>query len=464
MLGAGAVEVPQARSTPPRLLRRMPMSGWSGPRAASLIWRARSCWVRAPSRSPSARSTPPRLLRRTPMVGWSGPRAASPIWRARSYWVRAPSRSPRRADAAEVAAPDADVGVVGSEGGLADLEGSFVLGAGAVEVPQAPQHAAELVAALAHRGVVGPEAGLGDVQGAFGQRPGLPVLTPPSQVGRCPVQEPPGVLARHVELFGVLGGGQEMGQQFLAGRPLRDLPTLVGERGAQDPDRGFRPFPLLGGAEPGPDHGLDQPVQADGGGGEGGEGVAAEHGEGPVVGQRVGHRGGQTGRQDLGVRGGEGAGDVGAEEREQAQQRLGGGGLLADPVQRHRPHGGDPALISLRPTDGGGGEFEQFRGAVADQRQVVVEPGPGFLEVGGGLLQRQREVPEQLRQRIQPGVVGDGGAVLQEAHRFARGPARPAAAARPASPRPTSVRSPAHARRPRGGSSPSRASGCSALS
>src|SRR6478735_7762435 len=57
--------------------------------------------------------------------------------------------------------------VVGAEGGLADLQGAFVLGAGAGQVPQAPQHAAEVVAPDADGGVVGAEGGLADLQGAF---------------------------------------------------------------------------------------------------------------------------------------------------------------------------------------------------------------------------------------------------------------------------------------------------------
>ena len=96
-------------------------------------------WVRAPARSPRSCSTRPRLPRRVPTSGWSGPRAASLICRARSNWARAPARSPRSCSTrAEVAAPGADVGVVGAEGGLADLQGAFELGAGAGQVPQSP--------------------------------------------------------------------------------------------------------------------------------------------------------------------------------------------------------------------------------------------------------------------------------------------------------------------------------------
>jgi hypothetical protein len=61
-----------SRSTRPRLLHRMAMSGWSGARVASPIANARSSWARAPARSPRACSTRPRLLCRVATVGWSG--------------------------------------------------------------------------------------------------------------------------------------------------------------------------------------------------------------------------------------------------------------------------------------------------------------------------------------------------------------------------------------------------------
>ncbi len=59
------------------------------------------------------------------------------------------------------------VGVVGAEGGFADLQGAFELGAGAGQVAQVPQHEAEVVAPDADGGVVGAEGGFADLQGAF---------------------------------------------------------------------------------------------------------------------------------------------------------------------------------------------------------------------------------------------------------------------------------------------------------
>ena len=60
-----------------------------------------------------------------------------------------------------------DLGVVGSQGGLNDLKGAFVLVAGTGEVAQVVQHAAEAVAPGADVGVVGSQGGLADLEGAF---------------------------------------------------------------------------------------------------------------------------------------------------------------------------------------------------------------------------------------------------------------------------------------------------------
>jgi hypothetical protein len=67
--------------------------GWLWPRAASVIWMARSNWVRAPSKSPRPASRWPRLFQ-VAMSGWLAPRVASPISRACSWWARAAARSP----------------------------------------------------------------------------------------------------------------------------------------------------------------------------------------------------------------------------------------------------------------------------------------------------------------------------------------------------------------------------------
>jgi hypothetical protein len=88
---------PSCCRTSSRLPRKVAMVGWLGPRVVWPISRARSSWVRAPSRSPRACSTTPRLLCRMAMVGWLGPRAASPISRTRSWWLRARSTYMRRA-------------------------------------------------------------------------------------------------------------------------------------------------------------------------------------------------------------------------------------------------------------------------------------------------------------------------------------------------------------------------------
>src|SRR4051794_33945512 len=86
--------------------------------------------------------------------------------------------------------PVADVGVVGAERGLADLQGLLVLGSGTGQIPQVLQHEAQVVAPGADVGVVGAEPGLADGQRALGERLGLPVLAPAPQVNSGPVEQP----------------------------------------------------------------------------------------------------------------------------------------------------------------------------------------------------------------------------------------------------------------------------------
>ena len=106
---------------------------------------------------------------------------------------------------------------------------------------------------------------------------------------------------------------------------------------------------------------------------------------------------------------------------------------------------------------------EQLTGPVPDQPQVTGQAVTGFLEVGGGFLQRQRQVPQQHRQRIPPGRVVDTGAMVQNVTDSARvsTPSRRGVARAPhAGQREvTSTRPP-----PPGGSNPASRSGCSALS
>jgi hypothetical protein len=62
-----------ACSSAARLSRIVTLFGWSRPSVRSVIASARWRAERAPGRSPTCRSAPPRLLRRVPTVGWSGP-------------------------------------------------------------------------------------------------------------------------------------------------------------------------------------------------------------------------------------------------------------------------------------------------------------------------------------------------------------------------------------------------------
>jgi hypothetical protein len=97
----------------------------------------------------------------------------------------------------------------------------------------------------------------------------------------------------------------------------------------------------------------------------------------------------------------------GGEEGAQAQQRLGCWCLLVDPIQRQRPDGGHPPLVATL------GEWlvqaEQLPLPLPHQLQILAQALAGLLQVRGGLLQRQRQVPQQLRQRVQGYLVVSAG-------------------------------------------------------
>ena len=109
-----------------RLFRQVATSGWSGPWAASVMARARSCSGRARSGCPRSRKIRARLFRSVATSGWSGPWAASAMARARSCSGRACSGCPRsRKMTSQAVETGGDVGVVGAVGGLGDGQGAF---------------------------------------------------------------------------------------------------------------------------------------------------------------------------------------------------------------------------------------------------------------------------------------------------------------------------------------------------
>jgi hypothetical protein len=71
----GHLGPPQSRPSPrlARFATSVRTEGWSEPRVASVIARARSSWALAPLRSPKACSTLPRLPRSVATSGWSEP-------------------------------------------------------------------------------------------------------------------------------------------------------------------------------------------------------------------------------------------------------------------------------------------------------------------------------------------------------------------------------------------------------
>lgn len=110
--------------------------------------------------------------------------------------------------------------------------------------------------------------------------------------------------------------------------------------------------------------------------------------------QRLGLRVLQPLGQDVRVGGEQVAGHVvRGEEGADGKQVQGGWRGGADAFQRQRPDGGDGVLGVARLA-----QREQLLGALGEQADVLTHRGGGLLDVGGGLLQRQRQVPEHLSQ------------------------------------------------------------------
>jgi hypothetical protein len=105
------------------------------------------------------------------MVGWSGREGGLADLQGAFELGAGAGQVPQFPEhAPEVAAPAADGGVVGAKGGLADLQGAFVPGAGAGQVPQILEHAAQLVVPPGDVDVVGAERRGGDGERALGER------------------------------------------------------------------------------------------------------------------------------------------------------------------------------------------------------------------------------------------------------------------------------------------------------
>ncbi len=122
----------------------------------------------APARSPWSCNTTPRLLTSVATFGWSGPKAASSILRARSKAAFAPARSPRSCNTpAQVVDVCSHIRMVGTEGGFIDLEGALEGGFRTRQIAQVLQHHAQVVDVCSHIRMVGTEGGFIDLEGAL---------------------------------------------------------------------------------------------------------------------------------------------------------------------------------------------------------------------------------------------------------------------------------------------------------
>src|SRR5918997_2982616 len=122
----------------------------------------------------------------------------------------------------------------------------------------------------------------------------------------------------------------------------------------------------------------------------------------PVLAQQPGQRGerqwiGGRGRQGVGQLGGAGA-EQGQRDRlrrqvgGQGQQRQRSRGLSRQPVQGNLGAGGQRHRVGRGSVLG-----QQLRGPLGQQGEVVLHAGGDVGQVRPGLGQRQRQVPERLR-------------------------------------------------------------------
>ena len=264
-------------------------------------------------------------------------------------------------------------------------------------------------------GVVIAQPGAAQVQGAFEQRPGGGGFPPALQIHRGAVEQPGHVLLDPGEGAVGVGGDQDVRQELAPGWPgRRVVPRIVGrDRGTQQPNHQDGQVGLLVGL--GAQDRGEQPMQLQGGGLDAGQ---------PVLAQQPGQRGerqriGGHGRQRVGQLGGVG-GEQG--QRDRLRPQVGGQG---EQLQRSRGLGGQPIQGDLdaggqrHRVRGGSALGQQLPGPLGQQGQIVLHADGGVGQVRPGLGQRQRQIPQRLRDPPRLTLGELRGAAAQQRDRLA---------------------------------------------
>ena len=285
------------------------------------------------------------------------------------------------------------VRVVLAEHGTAPDESGFVQLAGPVELVDQLEPRGKVARGGESGRVLVAEPLSVQLVGTVKQRQRCRRITPGGQV-HCRAAEQPGDVLRHVDSRAVHGhGGQNVGKQRCPAWPCRRVvPHLLGRRRPQKADQHRGPAARIGvrsGAEHGGGHAMkshrmhsdrrdaapmEEPRAAP-------EGEGVDRGHAKSVRQQAGVLGHQAQRHRLRRAPGD--------HRQQVQR-----GRIVDgqpverdlPRRRRRPRIGAVVVLA-----------EQLVGPLAHHAQVGVGVDRGVCQQRPGLFQRQREVPERVR-------------------------------------------------------------------
>jgi hypothetical protein len=298
------------------------------------------------------------------------------------------------------------------------LKATFVQAAGALELALSAQGAGKVTKRCCSLGMIAAKASLVQGQGAFDQGLGLPIVAALPEMASGRIEQPCRRLGVNAEGFCVAGCGQGVRQQPRTRRPGGRVGRLDRKGRTDKGQRGSCPLAFLVLVELLAGDRLNEAVKAQrlAVPASREQRVPPQRTDGLLVGERGPHGYAEPLGQHFWVLWGQAAGDVvWGQEGAQRQQILGCRHLLAQPLNRNRPGGGDGLFGGGRVT-----EREQLLGVGAKQGEVVNGRGGGLLQVGGGLLQRQRQVPQRRREPVQGRVV-TAEPVLEERDRLGAG-------------------------------------------